>query len=99
MSSFGHQGLQTIGEKIWKREINDATTEALAKDVEKDEQLAWVEGRLCVNGASSLANIYMKGGKKGMNQDSVIIWEVIRKLYFLIRCLQLCIEFTVHGYF
>lgn len=89
ISSLGHQGLQTAGEQPWKKEIDAATAEALVREAEKDEQLADVEGRLCANGASSLASIYTQQGKKGINQDSMIIWEVSRKLYFLIRRLQL----------
>lgn len=75
ISSLGHQGLQTAGEQPWKKEIDAATAEALAIEAEKDEQLAGVEGRLCSNGASSLASIYTQQGKKGINQDSMIIWE------------------------
>lgn len=75
MSSFGHHVSQTAAEQPWKREIDGATAEALASQAEKDAQLADVEGRLCTNGANSLACIHTQQGKKGINQDSMIIWE------------------------
>jgi len=75
VSSFGHHASQTAAEQPWKKEIDSATAQALAREAEKDEQLAGIEGRMCANGASSLASIHTQQGKKGPNQDSMIIWE------------------------
>jgi hypothetical protein len=31
---------------------------------------------MCVNGSSDIASIYSQQGKKGVNQDCMVVWEV-----------------------
>lgn len=41
-----------------------------------DEELQRVTGRMFANGSSSVACLYTQQGKKGTNQDAMIVWEV-----------------------
>ncbi|KAF0896019.1 hypothetical protein E2562_018151 [Oryza meyeriana var. granulata] len=40
-----------------------------------EEELAQVEGRMCVNGASAAACLHTQQGRKGTNQDAMVVWE------------------------
>ncbi|BAF24069.1 probable protein phosphatase 2C 66 [Oryza sativa Japonica Group] len=40
-----------------------------------EEELAKVEGRVCVNGASAAACLHTQQGRKGTNQDAMVVWE------------------------
>ncbi|GER28263.1 protein phosphatase-2c [Striga asiatica] len=44
-------------------------------DSRKEEQLHRISGRLFLNGSSEIASLYTKQGKKGINQDAMIVWE------------------------
>ena len=35
-----------------------------------------IPGRICMNGASKIACLYTQQGKKGTNQDAMLVWEV-----------------------
>ncbi|KAI4388542.1 hypothetical protein MLD38_000862 [Melastoma candidum] len=35
-----------------------------------------VAGKMCMNGASNVACLYTQQGKKGTNQDAMVVWEV-----------------------
>ncbi|KAH9303188.1 hypothetical protein KI387_014771, partial [Taxus chinensis] len=61
--------------ETWSKEIDSESAEFLAREAENDEQLACLEGRMCTSGATSIASIHTQQGKKGTNQDSMIIWE------------------------
>ncbi|KAG1331563.1 putative protein phosphatase 2C 33 [Cocos nucifera] len=39
------------------------------------EQLHRIPGRMFLNGASSVASLFTQQGKKGTNQDAMIVWE------------------------
>lgn len=41
-----------------------------------DMWLRKVPGRLFSNGSSEVASLFSKQGKKGVNQDAMIVWEV-----------------------
>ncbi|KAL2483869.1 putative protein phosphatase 2C 6 [Forsythia ovata] len=41
----------------------------------EERALHQVPGRLFANGASRIANLYTQQGKKGTNQDAMIVWE------------------------
>lgn len=41
----------------------------------KDEHLLKIPGRLFFNGSSEIASLYTQQGKKGTNQDAMIVWE------------------------
>ncbi|XP_057815038.2 probable protein phosphatase 2C 66 [Cryptomeria japonica] len=40
-----------------------------------DEELGKIAGRMCTSGSSSVACMFTQQGKKGLNQDSMIVWE------------------------
>lgn len=48
-----------------------------------EEELHRVPGRLYLNGASEIACLYTQQGKKGTNQDAMLVWEVHLHLHFL----------------
>ncbi|CAO2832588.1 unnamed protein product [Amaranthus hypochondriacus] len=41
----------------------------------KDDHLSKIPGRLFYNGATELASLFTQQGKKGTNQDAMIVWE------------------------
>ncbi|XP_074578030.1 putative protein phosphatase 2C 33 [Curcuma longa] len=40
-----------------------------------EEELCGIPGRMCLNGATSAASLFTQQGKKGTNQDAMIVWE------------------------
>uniref|UniRef100_A0A453RIS3 protein-serine/threonine phosphatase n=1 Tax=Aegilops tauschii subsp. strangulata TaxID=200361 RepID=A0A453RIS3_AEGTS len=40
-----------------------------------EEELARVAGRTCANGASAAACLHTQQGRKGTNQDAMVVWE------------------------
>ncbi|KAG8640781.1 hypothetical protein MANES_01G054104v8 [Manihot esculenta] len=36
-----------------------------------------IPGRLFLNGSSNIASLFTQQGKKGTNQDAMIVWEVL----------------------
>ncbi|KAK3028791.1 hypothetical protein RJ639_039057, partial [Escallonia herrerae] len=44
-------------------------------DYRREEQLHRVAGRMFLNGSSDVASIFTQQGKKGTNQDAMIVWE------------------------
>ncbi|GMI88722.1 hypothetical protein like AT3G02750 [Hibiscus trionum] len=44
-------------------------------DYRKDEPLHRIPGRLFLNGSSDVASLFSQQGKKGTNQDAMIVWE------------------------
>ncbi|KAH0458288.1 hypothetical protein IEQ34_013603 [Dendrobium chrysotoxum] len=40
------------------------------------DELLQIPGRMCMNGASEAACLFTQQGKKGANQDAMIVWEV-----------------------
>ena len=46
-------------------------------EYKKDEQLLKIPGRLFSNGSSGIASLFTQQGKKGTNQDAMIVWEVL----------------------
>uniref|UniRef100_A0A0D6R532 protein-serine/threonine phosphatase n=1 Tax=Araucaria cunninghamii TaxID=56994 RepID=A0A0D6R532_ARACU len=63
------------GRVKWTEEIDCETAEFLAREAKNDEQLVGLQGRMCDSGASSDATAHTRQGKKGPNQDSMILWE------------------------
>lgn len=45
-------------------------------DYRKKERLHRIPGRLYLNGSSEVASLFTQQGKKGTNQDAMIVWEV-----------------------
>lgn len=44
--------------------------------VAEERALHQIPGRLFGNGATTVASLYTQQGKKGSNQDAMIVWEV-----------------------
>ncbi|KAL9234867.1 hypothetical protein vseg_009685 [Gypsophila vaccaria] len=44
-------------------------------DYKKDEHLLKIPGRLFFNGSSEIASLFTQQGKKGTNQDAMVVWE------------------------
>ncbi|KAJ4823875.1 putative protein phosphatase 2C 33 [Turnera subulata] len=44
-------------------------------DYRKEEPLHRIPGRLFLNGSSDIASLFTQQGKKGTNQDAMIVWE------------------------
>ncbi|XWS58950.1 hypothetical protein CRYUN_Cryun08bG0078200 [Craigia yunnanensis] len=44
-------------------------------DYRKEEPLHKIPGRLFLNGSSDVASLFTQQGKKGTNQDAMIVWE------------------------
>ncbi|GAA0186357.1 protein phosphatase [Lithospermum erythrorhizon] len=44
-------------------------------DYRREEQLHRIPGRMFVNGSSEVASLFTQQGKKGTNQDAMIVWE------------------------
>ena len=42
----------------------------------EQQRLHKIPGRMFLNGASSVASLFTQQGKKGTNQDAMIVWEV-----------------------
>lgn len=52
----------------------------------EEEQLREVPGRMCLNGSSSVTSLFTHRGRKGTNQDAMIVWEVCSFLVFNFCC-------------
>ncbi|WCJ38852.1 Protein phosphatase 2C family protein [Euphorbia peplus] len=44
-------------------------------DYRRDEPLHRIPGRLFLNGSSNIASLFTQQGKKGTNQDAMVVWE------------------------
>ncbi|XP_043720430.1 probable protein phosphatase 2C 33 [Telopea speciosissima] len=44
-------------------------------DYKRDEQLRRIPGRMFLNGANEVASLFTQQGRKGTNQDAMIVWE------------------------
>lgn len=51
-------------------------------DHDADQLLHHISGRMVTNAASKTACVYTQQGKKGTNQDAMIVWEVSFIFYF-----------------
>lgn len=61
-------------------------------DDDADQLLHHISGRMVNNAASKTASVYTQQGKKGTNQDAMIVWEVSFIFY-----LQLIILFIFNA--
>ncbi|KAL6346431.1 hypothetical protein AAG906_033227 [Vitis piasezkii] len=55
-----------------KRRLGSRTS---SFDSRREEQLHKIPGRMFLNGASDFASLFTQQGKKGTNQDAMIVWE------------------------
>eukprot|EP00249_Psilotum_nudum_P020379 c27677_g1_i1 orf=849-2384(+) len=65
----GHVGI------LWQKELRRETIEALVTEAKNDDQLAYFPGRMCSNGANNVACMFTQQGRKGTNQDAMILWQ------------------------
>eukprot|EP00249_Psilotum_nudum_P020191 c27597_g1_i1 orf=336-1562(-) len=70
----------------WKKELSNELIEALAAEAKNDEQLAMLPGRMCCNGASNVASLFTQQGRKGTNQDAMLVWEDFASVEGTIFC-------------
>lgn len=49
--------------------------EALAAETKSNELLSRIPGRICTNAASNMACVFTQQGRKGTNQDAMVVWE------------------------
>ncbi|KAI7749142.1 hypothetical protein M8C21_024368, partial [Ambrosia artemisiifolia] len=54
----------------------------------REEQLRRIAGRMCLNGASEVASLFTQQGKKGTNQDAMIVWEDLKNQIIDNQCLK-----------
>lgn len=50
--------------------------ETMAKDAKKHDMILRSSGFVSVDGSNNLASVCSKRGRKGVNQDCAIVWEV-----------------------
>ena len=65
-----------VGRKQRKRETQKQVMEALANEGKRDVLLALTPGRMFRIGASESACLFTQQGRKGTNQDAMLVWEV-----------------------
>lgn len=54
--------------------------EMMNAEAKVSQILSKMPGRICTNGSTSSACAYSKQGRKGVNQDCMIVWEVYPSL-------------------
>lgn len=59
-----------------KADVGREAADALVKNARKSDLLLSSCGSVYGNGSDNFASVYSKGGKKGINQDSFVVWEV-----------------------
>ncbi len=64
------------GRRQRQKELRREAMETLTLEAKNDALLASLPGRICSNGASNVACIYTQQGRKGTNQDAMVVWEV-----------------------
>ncbi|XP_074576426.1 putative protein phosphatase 2C 33 [Curcuma longa] len=52
----------------------------------REEQLHGIPGRMFLNGASKVASLFTQQGRKGINQDAMIVWENFGSMNDTILC-------------
>ncbi|XP_031407398.1 probable protein phosphatase 2C 33 [Punica granatum] len=58
-----------------KRNMKRSGSMSSPLDYPKDEPLHRIPGRLFLNGSTEVASLFTQQGKKGTNQDAMIVWE------------------------
>ncbi|XP_068645261.1 probable protein phosphatase 2C 33 [Aristolochia californica] len=70
-SSSSASGTHKLRKNSWKRQGFRGSS----FDSKREEELHKVPGRIFLNGATSIASLFTQQGKKGTNQDAMIVWE------------------------
>ncbi|CAM6014227.1 unnamed protein product [Sphagnum balticum] len=75
-----------IKRKIYSKELRREAMETLTLETKNDALLASLPGRICSNGASNVACIYTQQGRKGTNQDAMVVWEDFASMEDTVYC-------------
>ena len=59
-----------------RRERERRAMEVLSKEAEHVDLLSRIPSRLVSDGSTNSCCLYTKHGTKGVNQDSMVVWEV-----------------------
>ncbi len=67
---------EDAGRKTNKKVLKKESLDALSTETKNDALLALIPGRMFANGASNTACVFTQQGRKGTNQDAMVVWEV-----------------------
>ncbi|CAK9206347.1 unnamed protein product [Sphagnum troendelagicum] len=81
-----HKQMNNVSRRQRKKELRRQALETLSMEAKNDELLATVPGRTCSNGASNISCIYTQQGRKGTNQDAMIVWEDFASMEDTVYC-------------
>ncbi|KAG0587469.1 hypothetical protein KC19_2G166500 [Ceratodon purpureus] len=84
-----------MGRRQRKRESHKQVMEAMANEGKRDVLLAMTPGRMFRIGASDAACLFTQQGRKGTNQDAMLVWEN----FGLMEDTVFCGVFDGHGPF
>nr|ABR16400.1 unknown [Picea sitchensis] len=75
-SSHGCCSIPCAPSSAKKRDKKNKTSlQAAAAEAQTDAHLARIPGRMCMNGSSDIACMFTQQGRKGTNQDAMVVWE------------------------
>lgn len=60
----------------FRNDVGRKAAEALAKEAKKNELMLRSSGIMKSEKSDNLSSVCSKRGKKGMNQDCLVVWEV-----------------------
>lgn len=63
-------------------EVGREAAEALAKEAKKNELMLRSSGNMKSEKSDNLSSVCSKRGRKGINQDCLIVWEVLLFFFF-----------------
>ncbi|PON59133.1 Protein phosphatase [Parasponia andersonii] len=63
------------GVRKWKNSKKKPGSRNSSFDYRREEPLHRIPGRMFLNGSSEVASLFTQQGKKGTNQDAMIVWE------------------------
>ncbi|KAL5566722.1 hypothetical protein UlMin_029886 [Ulmus minor] len=64
-----------LGVRKWKNTKKRPGSRNSSFDYRREEPLHRIPGRMFLNGSSEVASLFTQQGKKGTNQDAMIVWE------------------------
>ncbi|KAJ9546112.1 hypothetical protein OSB04_025819 [Centaurea solstitialis] len=65
----------SLGVKKKKNSKKRTSRSSSFNNSERQEQLHRIQGRMFLNGSSEFASLFTQQGKKGTNQDAMVVWE------------------------
>lgn len=73
----------------WRSDVGREAAESLAKEARSNNLMLTSPGIINSRGSSNFASVFSKKGKKGVNQDCFIVWEVCQS-YLNVNIWQTC---------